>query len=152
MKQEKDLFAVLEADHGEVADLLTQMKKAKDPGKRRALLATVRQELEIHASAEEQVIYPALRRVEITQDQANEAREEHEEIRVCLDTVTAVDPEDENWEAALESLEGTVRHHVDEEESEIFDSLRDCFDEEQLEHMKHRFLDAKRGLQQERAA
>jgi hemerythrin superfamily protein len=149
---EKDLFGLLEADHEKVSGLFTQLKSTQDPRSKRALFDQLRTELEIHSSAEELAVYPTLHTIEITEDLAEEAEAEHGEIRSCLDTVNGLDGEDENWDTAVLALERAVKHHVKEEESEIFDSMRDCFDQRQLDQMKREFLEAKQDMQEDKAA
>jgi hemerythrin superfamily protein len=152
MVNDKDVFELLRADHAKVSDLFTQIKSTEDPTRKQRLFEQIRQELEVHSTAEEQAIYPKLRAEEVTEDLAEDAEEEHAEIRSCLETLQGLDSEEDNWQTAIASLEKVVKHHVREEESEIFDSMKDCFDEAELQQIKSEFLDAKRDLKEKLAA
>ncbi len=146
MENGKDIFQVLHADHALVSDLIDQLITAGSPDRKRLLFSEIREELECHSSAEEVAIYSKLRTVEMTVDLAVEAEQEHSEIRRCLDRLEDIEYEDENWELGVKQLCEAVGRHVQEEENEIFESMRAYFDEAQLDDMKARFLDAKRDL------
>lgn len=146
MENGRDIFQVLHADHSNVSDLIDQLITTQSPDKKRKLFSEIREELESHSSAEELAVYSKLRKVEMTVDLAVEAEHEHSEIRRCLDRLEDIDYEDENWDEGVKQLCESVGRHVQEEENEIFESMRAYFDESQLDEMKASFLAAKKDL------
>ncbi len=148
----RDIFSLLKEDHQQVATLLTQLKNTHDPVRRSHLFDDVRGALDVHASAEEDAIYPRLESEMTTEDLALNAEEDHDEIRACLEILENLDPEEENWEPAVRALERTVLDHVKEEETEVFAALKADFDEGERRQMKRDFLLAKKGGREELAA
>lgn len=113
------ILAMLKADHKKVKELFTQYEKA-DSRKQRAIAHTVIQELGIHAELEEQLIYPAIR-AEIDEDALmNEAIEEHHLVHVLIKELLGLSPSEKIFHAKFTVLGEVVKHHVKEEEGEMF--------------------------------
>ncbi len=123
-----DAVAVLKADHRRVEQLFKRFEKARHGahGTKRALVHTVIEELSRHAAIEELVFYPAVRREAGGADTAVlEALEEHHLVKVGLRELEDLDPSDERFDAKVSVLIENVRHHVREEERELFPEVRD---------------------------
>ncbi len=105
-----DIYNLIKKDHQEIAG---------------------REELELHAHAEERVWYPALREAEGTQALVEEALDDHELVQDLLDELAASRMDDAAWSEKLEVLEEHVEDHVEEEESAIFDVALQLFSAEQ---------------------
>lgn len=122
------IFDALHADHEKVDQLLQEIKKssAKDSELRNELVAQVQQELTLHARFEEQEVYPAIEEALGDDEKLEHARDEHAEAMDLLETLTASLAEnDDDWQKDLKALTQSIRHHVHEEESEIFPKVRD---------------------------
>ena len=107
------------------------------------LFAQLREELELHAHAEERVWYPALREAEGTQELVEEALDDHELVQDLLDELTASCIDDAAWNEKLEVLEEHVEDHIEEEESDIFDVALQLFSAEQAAELAQRWQIAK---------
>ena len=113
------ILAMLKADHKKVKELFSQYEKA-DSRKQRAIAQTVIQELDIHAELEEQLIYPAIR-AEIDEDALmNEAIEEHHLVHILTEELLSLSPSEEIFQAKFTVLGEVVKHHIKEEEGEMF--------------------------------
>ena len=76
-------------------------------------------------SIEELVFYPAVRREVSSADSAVlEALEEHHVVKLLLHELEGVAPADERFDAKVTVMMENVRHHVKEEEQELFPKVR----------------------------
>ena len=95
---------------------------------------TAIQELEIHADLEERLIYPAIRAEVDAADMMNEAIEEHHLVHVLIAELKKLKPGDEKFQAKFSVLSELVKHHIEEEEGEMFPKAEECdIDWESLE-------------------
>ncbi len=112
---------LLKKQHREVKALFRSAKKA-DPGERRAIMDEIAEQLAHHMEIEEEMFYPAVREIgtKKAEEMVPEAYEEHHVVKLVLNELPNVDPEDERFEAKMTVLDELIQHHVDEEESEMF--------------------------------
>jgi hemerythrin-like domain-containing protein len=123
-----DAIAVLKNDHRELEELFKRFERAGDGAlkQKRKLVDEMIVALSRHASIEEQLIYPWAREyIEQEDDQVLEALEEHHVVKWLLWELEDLDPGDERFDAKVTVMMESVRHHVKEEESELFSDLRD---------------------------
>ena len=113
------IIAMLKADHKKVKGLFVEYEDA-DSRKRQAIAQTAIQELDIHAELEERLIYPAIRQEIDDEDLMNEANEEHHVVHVLIGELKKLAPSDEVFKAKFTVLGEAVKHHVKEEEGEMF--------------------------------
>jgi len=149
MVKAKDILALIEADHRKVEELFQELEKAKSSKKTYEFLTQIYTELNLHAKAEELVFYPAMREYDETSKFIEEAEEEHAEAETLLEQIKAISPDDDQFEKKIEQLKKAVQHHVEEEESEIFEAVRDCMDDDQLKSLGKEFQEAKTKLEEE---
>ena len=96
---------------------------------RRRLVDKMISELSVHAAIEEQFLYPAARReVPGVESDVLEAMEEHHVAKWLLSELDGLDPTDERFTPKVTVLIENVRHHVKEEEHELFPELRSAMD------------------------
>jgi hypothetical protein len=112
------VIEMLKDDHEKVKGLFEHFESAE--GKEQAdIAATAIMELEVHADLEEKLIYPAIRE-EIDEDEMmNEAVEEHHLVHVLIKELKKLKPKDEVFQAKFKVLGELVKHHIEEEESEM---------------------------------
>ena len=118
---------MLRQDHKEVERLFKQFEQAgpKAHVRKRQIVDRIIKELSVHAAIEEQVFYPAIREsVPDTDDEVLESLEEHHIVKWTLSELEAMDPEHERFEPKTAVLMESVRHHVSEEETELFPQVR----------------------------
>lgn len=74
---------------------------------------------------------------------ALEAVEEHHVIELLLQELTHFPKDHERWAVKLEVFAEYTRHHLDEEEDDIFPGLSDVLDQSQLDKLGDRFDELK---------
>jgi hemerythrin-like domain-containing protein len=117
-----DPTKLLEADHRQVEELFDRIQKADGTG-RSPLIGELRTALETHMQLEEEVVYPAMKPV-TGQEQLEEAQTEHDLARRALAEMLNLAPDEPGFEAALETTKAAIEHHVQDEEGEVFPTLR----------------------------
>ena len=120
-------LALLQADHKKVTELFTRYEKQKarmTQGQREQLVIEICGELKIHAKIEEEIFYPAVReQVENVEELLNEADVEHSSAKKLIALIEGGAGQ-EQLDATVKVLGEYVRHHVKEEESELFPNIR----------------------------
>jgi hemerythrin superfamily protein len=139
-----DIYSLIKKDHQEIANLFRRLKAAEGFSETsEQLFAQLREDLELHAHAEERVWYPPLQEAEGTQELVEEALDDHELVRDLLDELAASRMDDEAWNEKLEVLEEHVENHVEDEEGGIFDVARQLFSAEQAAELAQCWQTAK---------
>ena len=143
-----DAVSVLKADHREVEKLFTQFERTGDGAHKtkRKLVDRMITELSVHAAIEEEVLYPAARQeIPDALEDVLEALEEHHVVKWQLSELTGLDPKDERFDAKVTVMAEHVRHHVKEEEGELFPILRQHLGRKRLVELGGLLTEAKRG-------
>jgi hemerythrin superfamily protein len=121
-----DAITLLKEDHRKVEGLFAQFESAEDKRSKGTIARQICTELDLHAKIEEAVFYPAAKReAEEAEDAVNEGIVEHEGIKRLVGEIQGMSPGDELFEAKVSVLIEYVKHHVKEEENEMFPKIRD---------------------------
>ncbi|HEY3450637.1 MAG TPA: hemerythrin domain-containing protein [Myxococcales bacterium] len=142
-----DALTLLAQDHKAVDRLFKRFEATdEDDSKlRRELVDRMIAELSRHAAIEEALFYPAVREaVPDEEDQVLESLEEHHIVKWTLDELRNLAPDAERFEAKVTVLMENVRHHVQEEESEVFPKLRKALGPVRLRQLGDRLTRAKK--------
>jgi hemerythrin-like domain-containing protein len=123
---------MLKQDHRKVEELFEQFEKAEDSGTKRQIVETTIGELQVHAAVEEEIFYPALREAIAEEEKVDEAEEEHHVMKMLLAELEEMAPGDARYDAKYKVLAESVKHHVEEEESEIFPEVESKLDNVEL--------------------
>ena len=115
----EDVFEMLKTDHRHVQDLFTKFEDA-DKRARASIADETLTALEVHATLEEELVYPAIAEVIDDEDLVNEAREEHHVAKFLIKELRKMDAEDEGFSTKFKVLGELVGHHIEEEEGELF--------------------------------
>lgn len=144
----KSLFEILQKDHDTVRGLLDDMSDTTAGAEktRQDLLSKLKDEIVPHMRAEEQVFYSRLKASEESRETALEAIEEHHVAEKAMNDLEQTKPSDERWQAKLTVLQEMIDHHIEEEESEVFDEASELFDEDQLKAMGQEFQQSKKEV------
>jgi hemerythrin superfamily protein len=118
-----DAIAVLKADHKMVDEMFTQFENAKSESQKRSLTGKIIMALKVHTQIEEEIFYPACRG-EIEEDMLDEAKVEHNSAKQLIAEIEVMQPGEELYDAKVTVLGEYVRHHVQEEEKEMFPLVR----------------------------
>lgn len=124
----QDALSLLAADHKEVDKLFKAYEKLvkdeADGDERLEISQQICQMLSAHADIEEEIFYPALRGAMEEDDLLDEAEVEHASVKDLVSQIEEMDPDDDLYDAKVKVLGEYVRHHVQEEENEIFPKAR----------------------------
>ena len=118
-----DAISLLIQDHENVKSLFEQYEKLSDrsPAKKQKIAHQICLELTRHATAEEEIFYPAVREANAeNEDLVDEAVVEHASAKDLIAQILAMEPGDDLYDAKVKVLSEQIEHHVEEEESEMF--------------------------------
>jgi hemerythrin superfamily protein len=139
-----DIVELVLEDHHTVAALFDKLQAATSADDQIALYAQVKDALERHASAEEKVLYPRVRKeVPDGKEESKDAIEEHDQIRESLKEVEEHDAGTELFTLAVAQLVATTKHHVGVEESELLPDFRKNSDATERDELGRKFSEAK---------
>ena len=110
---------MLKTDHKKVKALFAEYQEAT-ARKQQDIAKTTIEELEIDAELEEELIYPAIRKGTKDDKLMNEATEEHHLVHVLIAELKELESSDATFKAKFTVLGELVKHHVKEEEGEMF--------------------------------
>jgi hypothetical protein len=82
-------------------------------------------ELTIHTQLEEEIFYPTVREVIDAEDVMDEALVEHGSAKELIEALEQMAPGDALFDAKVTVLGEWVRHHIREEQNEMFPQVRD---------------------------
>jgi hypothetical protein len=118
-----DAIAVLKADHKLVDGMFKEFEAAKSETQKRSLTSKIIAALKVHTQIEEEIFYPACRG-EIDDDMLDEAKVEHNSAKQLIAEIEVMQPGEELYDAKVTVLGEYIRHHVKEEEQEMFPQAR----------------------------
>lgn len=117
-----DVISLIKADHRKVDLLFAEYATSEKNDDKLELLKNIIKELNIHAAAEEKLVYPTLK--EADSESTNEAYEEHHVVEVVLKELMAVQEINELVDAKVKVLSELVKHHVKEEETTLLPEVK----------------------------
>jgi hemerythrin-like domain-containing protein len=119
--------ALLKQDHRTVEALFDQFEDAEE-SEQSQLAERICQLLTVHTQIEEEILYPAAKEAfsedEEDEDLVNEAQVEHNSAKELIARIEGMTPDDETFKATVTVLGEYVKHHVKEEENELFPALK----------------------------
>lgn len=136
-----DPIALLKKDHAAVKALLKEAEELGDRAHaaRAKLFERIDRELTLHSKIEEDIFYPALKAKTKAntedRDEVLEAYEEHASAKALIAKLEGLDPRDESYKAKLQVLGEMVKHHIKEEEGEMFKEARRLLDASELDEL-----------------
>ena len=144
-----DAIALLKQDHRTVSALFEEFEKADDE-EQSAIAQRVCQLLTVHATIEEELLYPAAKEAfegEEDEDLVNEAEVEHGSAKELIAKIEGMSSDDEHFKATVTVLGEYIKHHVKEEENELFPQLKKT--ELDLKELGGRLADRKFALMEQ---
>jgi len=124
---------LLMADHRSVEELFDQFEQEKDGDEatRRDIAQRICSELAVHAQVEEELLYTWLRENldDDDMEMVEEAQVEHNTAKDLIAQLEGATDIDEQYNAKVKVLGEYIRHHVNEEENEMFPKVRDMHEE-----------------------
>jgi hemerythrin superfamily protein len=116
----KDAITMLKADHESVSQLFAEYEKTRSSPKKKALVAEICTALSVHAQIEEEIFYPAVKSALKDKLLVPEATVEHKSVKDLIAQLLGVEPDGEMYDARVKVLSEYVKHHVKEEQNEMF--------------------------------
>ena len=138
---------ILVRDHREVEDLFTEFERlAPDAHDRRKTISEqVVIELVRHAVAEEMYVYPAIREhLPNGAELAEQEISEHSEAEVTMKRIEKHKHDDPRLDTEMRELMRVIRHHVSEEEGDVFPRLAAALGRAELEKLGQQVEAAKK--------
>lgn len=124
MSKQNNALKLLEEDHDKVKDIFDQFEDAEEKHEKVQLAREAIQELKIHDAIEEEIFYPQVREAIKDEFVMDEADEEHHMVRIAIAELDQMQDDDERFEAKFTVLSEMVRHHIKEEEDEMFPKVK----------------------------
>jgi hemerythrin superfamily protein len=136
-----DIYDTLSKEHRRFESLLDRLVASSKAGKDewKSILDELRRGVIAHAHAEEAVLYNALRDENQAKGLVVHSYAEHAAAEGELRTLGAAKAIDANWTSLIEKLSKDLRHHIQEEETRVFDAAREVFTDEEAELMGQAF-------------
>jgi hypothetical protein len=98
-------------------------------------------ELEVHASAEEELLYPRLLAVgDDDRSETDDAIRDHNDIRDTAREADQHEPGSEQWWDALQKCQDATSHHLDEEERDVLPELRERLSDDERSELGEQWL------------
>jgi hypothetical protein len=140
-----DAIALLKQDHDKVKDLLAELERTTERGvkTRTELFATIKGEMMVHESIEEEIFYPELKNHPKAKDIVLEGYEEHHVVDLLMGELEELPVDDESWGAKAVVMKENIEHHIEEEEGEMFKTARQVFDKQELDDLGERMMTRK---------
>ena len=136
-EQQRDVIEVLEHDHREVEQMFAELESLRGAStdearsRRKDLADQVTIELVRHSVAEEVLVYPQVED-KVSAEEAEHAREEHAEAEETLKRLEKLDADSPDFDDELATLMKEIRHHIEDEEGDMFAHMRERIDKDEL--------------------
>jgi hemerythrin-like domain-containing protein len=141
-------FELLKKDHEKVANLFEKLEATTERAvkTREELFTQLKYELDTHAQIEESLLYPVLKDADDTRDLTLESFEEHRIVKQLLSELEQMPKNEEQWSAKLKVLRENVKHHVEEEEKELFPIAKKVLSKEILDDIGTLIMEEKKPM------
>ena len=120
---------MLRQDHKKVEAMFNKFEQGKAMNAKRAVAQQAMNELEVHAQVEEEIFYPAVKKAIESSELVDEAKKEHQEAKSLISQLKRAggqdDGEGSEFESMFSELMQAIKHHVEEEEGEMFPQVED---------------------------
>jgi len=130
-------LTLLSDDHRRVRGMLAELEATTDhEGRARdQLLARIKDELAVHETMEEQIVYAALEADPRARAGVQDGFESHHRVDVLIDRLGALPSSDERWTAAAAAMRDGVERHVAAEEHGLFSEARRILSAAELDRL-----------------
>lgn len=112
-----DITRMIRLDHSHVLAAFRRFRSRMSETRKRALVENACLGLEVHTRLEEEVFYPAMRKIAAAEAVLDKGVPEHEEMRGLIASLRAMQPIDAAYDGTFRKLIRLVLHHVADEET-----------------------------------
>ena len=125
-QQQVNAFDLLEQDHREVEEWFDEYDELKNNHENRKaeLAEKICLALKVHAQLEEEIFYPRAREATKDDDLIDESLVEHATVKNLISEIEEMEAGEELYDAKIRVLGEMVKHHIREEEEELFPELQ----------------------------
>lgn len=151
-KARNEILEMLKEDHQRVKKAFKQAEKLHEQEAHDELQALVEQtvmEVQIHAQLEEELFYPAAREAMKDEDLIEEAEVEHGSAKALMQQLEGLSSDDPKYFATFKVLGEYLKHHIKEEENEMFEQLSGGRSKVQWEELQQQMLTMRETLMAE---
>ncbi|MDY0129317.1 MAG: hemerythrin domain-containing protein [Methanosarcina vacuolata] len=135
------IYDILKEEHEQMSDLLRQ---ALQDGSKVSFFK-VKLKADPHMMGEERIFYPVLEEINELRELMSQAHKEHDEAKTLIFEIEGMDEINENWTSKINELKQSIEHHIEEEESEVFEKARNILSQEKAEEMAQQYIEFKRS-------
>jgi hemerythrin superfamily protein len=122
-------------DHSHVLVTFHQYTASSRDSVKKALADTICDALDIHATLEEEIFYPVMRRLDPAEPIIQKSEPEHDEMRRLIAELRATSARDERHDELLQDLMRDVLHHVADEETVLLPQAEKLLSKQRLEEL-----------------
>jgi hemerythrin-like domain-containing protein len=151
-RAKNEILDMLREDHQRVKKAFKSAEKLHEQEAHEDLQALVEQtcaEIKIHAQLEEELFYPVAREAMSEEDLIEEAEVEHGSAKALMQQLEELAPEDPKYFATFKVLGEYLKHHIKEEENELFEQLSSGRSKVQWEELQQQMLTMRESLMAE---
>jgi len=146
-----DALQVLREDHNKVKDMFQRFEKTESRSEKKKIADQAIMELEVHAQIEEEIFYPSLKKQLGDVDLLHEAEEEHHVAEMLMEELKTMRLNDKSFDAKFTVLAENVKHHIGEEEGELFPKAAEA-GRAKLDRVGQQLMERKMELMEEMQA
>jgi hemerythrin superfamily protein len=155
-KKAMRVTTILKKDHRMVSGMIAalQMTPKINGMVRKSLFEQIRHNVMVHAQAEEEVFYPAMRNLAFASGTSNidEAYRDHQMVKDLLNDLATMDPMSDAFDTKFATFKRNIEHHVEKEENEMFTMVAQRMSVDQQEELGRRIHARKMDLKKRMAA
>ena len=135
------IYDILKEEHEQMSDLLRQ---ALQDGSKVSFFK-VKLKADPHMMGEERIFYPVLEEINELRELMSQAHKEHDETKTLIFEIEGMDEINEKWASKINELKQSIEHHIEEEESKVFEKARNILSQEKAEDMAQQYIEFKRS-------
>ncbi len=140
----QNVIDILKQEHEMVLSQLSELS-SKGTSNREQKYSTLKENLMPHMIGEEQAVYPKLMDSGM-QEMTLEAIEEHNAVKSLLSQLDSASTSKEDvWVAKIKVIQENVKHHISEEEEEIFPEMQQKMSNDELSSLGSSYEEAKKS-------
>ncbi|MEU1898176.1 hemerythrin domain-containing protein [Nocardiopsis dassonvillei] len=133
----EDAVTLILKDHRTMEELFDRLQS--EPDQRPRLLEEIEAILIAHSRAEEDEVYPAAAKAAGEGPEVRHGTEEHQEAEELLQKLKECDPKSKEFDKRCKEFVDAVKHHVEEEESDVLPGLREAVSQKRAQELGRAF-------------
>jgi iron-sulfur cluster repair protein YtfE (RIC family) len=135
-----DALELLREDHVRTRHVMQALGKTEAPAARAQLFTLLERDLDLHEAIEEEILYPELQANPKATELVLERLEEHDVVHTLMGELDALPLDHVTWGARCRVMIENLKHHMAEEEGEIFPRARKILGRRRLAELGTRMV------------